>query len=132
MRIVFLDTVGLIALWDKHDQWHKEANQAYGLLKKTPFVAITSSYILLECANAAARRNYRDLLIKLRADLLAQGMLIEPKDEDVTNAWASYHVHREGTASVVDLTSFAIMKRLGITEVFSNDRHFKAARFTTL
>jgi len=28
--------------------------------------------------------------------------------------------------------SFAVMRRLGITEAFTNDRHFGAAGFTTL
>lgn len=29
MTPVFLDTVGLIALWDKDDQWHDAAEKAY-------------------------------------------------------------------------------------------------------
>jgi hypothetical protein len=29
MTPVFLDTVGLIALWDKDDQWHGSAETAY-------------------------------------------------------------------------------------------------------
>lgn len=28
--------------------------------------------------------------------------------------------------------SFAVMRRLGITEAFTNDRHFQAAGFATL
>ena len=29
MRTVFLDTVGLIALWNRSDQWHAAAASAY-------------------------------------------------------------------------------------------------------
>jgi uncharacterized protein len=37
-----------------------------------------------------------------------------------------------GDASIVDCISFAVMRRLGLTEVFFNDQHFVAAGFTTL
>jgi uncharacterized protein len=33
---------------------------------------------------------------------------------------------------IVDCISFVIMRRLGLTEVFSNDQHFAAAGFTPL
>ena len=29
MNVVFLDTVGLVALWDVSDQWHAVADAAY-------------------------------------------------------------------------------------------------------
>lgn len=32
----------------------------------------------------------------------------------------------------VDNVSFVVMRRLGITDAFTNDRHFKAAGFNTL
>jgi len=33
---------------------------------------------------------------------------------------------------IVDCISFAVMRRLGLTEAFTNDQHFTAAGFTTL
>jgi predicted nucleic acid-binding protein len=35
-------------------------------------------------------------------------------------------------AGIVDQVSFIIMRRLGITEAFTNDEHFRAAGFVTL
>ena len=32
----------------------------------------------------------------------------------------------------VDQLSFRVMRRLGLTEAFTNDQHFQAAGFTTL
>jgi len=34
-----------------------------------------------------------------------------------------------GDAGIVDHVSFQVMRRLGITEEFTNDKHFQAAGF---
>lgn len=50
MSRVFLDTVGLLALWDTDDQWHSSAARAFADLKQSKSVLITTSFVLLECA----------------------------------------------------------------------------------
>ena len=37
-----------------------------------------------------------------------------------------------GQAGIVDQVSFIVMRRWGITEAFTNDRHFQAAGFRAL
>jgi predicted nucleic acid-binding protein len=37
-----------------------------------------------------------------------------------------------GSPGIVDLVSFEVMSRLGLTAAFTNDRHFTAKGFTTL
>jgi predicted nucleic acid-binding protein len=58
--------------------------------------------------------------------------LINPIDQDWDDAWAEYERGRPGDPGIVDCISFAVMRRLGLSEVFSNDQHFTAAGFTTL
>ena len=132
MRIVFLDTVGLIGLWDKSDQWHTKASAAYEALSQSPFIAVTTPLVLYECANAASRRPYRKLLLDLRSRLSAENLVIPPSEDELAEAWTQYSSERYGTASLVDITSFIVMRRLGITEAFTNDQHFKAAGLITL
>jgi predicted nucleic acid-binding protein len=48
MNDVFLDTVGMIAVWDDTDQWHAHAKNAYDLLFKGRKL-ITTSLVLYEC-----------------------------------------------------------------------------------
>ncbi len=48
MKGVFLDTVGLIALWDATDQWQAAADAAYQQLLKHGRRLITTPLILLE------------------------------------------------------------------------------------
>ena len=55
MSRVFLDTVGLLAVWDTSDQWHVAAADAFSRLKQAGSGVITTTFVLLECGNAAAR-----------------------------------------------------------------------------
>jgi len=127
-----MDTVGLIALWDKTDQWHAIASQTLSKLDPTETVFVTTSFVLLECGNAAARRPYRPLVDQFRATLHEGGKLIIPSDDDQANGWTNYRRGQPGDAGIVDQTSFVVMRRCGITEAFTNDRHFKSAGFATL
>ncbi len=131
MRTVFLDTVGLLALWDSSDEWHGAAVAALDALG--PRVSTkTTSFIMLECGNAASRRPYRPLVNETRTKLEAGNKLVTPDADDWAQAWSAYARGDAGDAGIVDQISFAVMRRLGITDVFSNDRHFKAAGFNTL
>ena len=129
---VFLDTVGLLALWDQSDQWHAAAEGAFDQLRTARTELVTTTFILLECANSAARRPYRLAVDRLRESLEAAQRLIRPSDEDWTDAWQAYRRGEADQAGIVDHVSFAVMRRLGLTKAFTNDRHYRAAGFTIL
>ncbi len=78
MRVVFADTVSLLAIWDDRDQWHQQASVVYAELLAANARILTTTYVLLECGNAAARRPYRDALIQLRQKLRRNGLLLSP------------------------------------------------------
>jgi uncharacterized protein len=115
---VFLDTVGLLALWDESDQWHTAAQSGFNQM--------------LECGNAAARRPYRLAVTRLREQLDQGNRLIFPTVEDWAAAWAAFASENLEGAGIVDHVSFAVMRRIGSTKAFTNDRHFRAAGFETL
>jgi predicted nucleic acid-binding protein len=68
----------------------------------------------------------------LRRTLLREGLLIEPNAQEVEKAWAAYERGEAGRAGIVDHVSFQVMRRLGISEAFTNDKHYQAAGFTVL
>lgn len=132
MTRVFLDTVGILALWDQSDQWHADADAVYQELVAARTPLVTTNLILFECGNAAARRPYRKQVDQLRRLLQQRDELIVPSVEDVEQAWTAYHHGESGTAGIVDHVSFVVMHRMGIKRAFTNDRHFQDAGFETL
>ena len=132
MSTVFLDSVGLIALWNTSDQWHAPAQQAYSTLRTSRLDFVTTRYVLLECGNAVARTALRAEVTRLRMSLANSGKLIDPTEDDWKNAWIAYDNGKPGEPGIVDSVSFAVMRRLGLRQAFTNDRHFTAAGFETL
>ena len=93
---------------------------------------LTTSFVLLECGNAAARRPYRQAVARLRKRLQEIGGIETPTNKDWCEAWRSYERGEAAGAGIVDHVSFVVMRRLGLTEAFTNDNHFHAAGFVTL
>ncbi len=132
MNEVFLDTVGLIAVWDRRDQWHDAATAAFALLCAEGAVIITTTFVLAECGNALARTRLRQNPVDLRRSLETDGGLINPADADWHEAWVRYEAGHPGSPGLVDELSFAVMRLLGLRRAFTNDRHFADAGFETL
>jgi uncharacterized protein len=132
MTPVFLDTVGLLAVWDIDDQWHTYADGAYRGIVSARQPVVTTTFVLLECGNAAARRTYRDDVCELRRTLELRNEVVVPTDDDWAIAWDAYERRQAGGIGIVDCVSFAVMRRLGIRQAFTNDRHFQEAGFETL
>jgi predicted nucleic acid-binding protein len=132
MNVIFLDTVGLLSLWDNRDQWHIMAEKAFAEIQRSKASLITTNYVLLECGNAAARRPYKHAVDRLRQKLEKRGDLIFPNAADWAQAWKEYRAVPPGQAGIVDLISMTVMRRLEINCVFTNDSHFKNAGFEIL
>jgi uncharacterized protein len=132
MKPVFLDTVGLLAIWDQDDQWHEPASLAFQTLKATRTPVVTTTFILAECGNNAARTAFRLDVDDLRQRLEMSGGLIYPEKDDWRMAWDGYRHAEAGQAGLVDQISFAVMRRFRLNQAFTNDRHFSAAGFVSL
>src|SRR4051794_36032045 len=99
MTSVFLDTVGLLAIWDVDDQWHTAAEAAYREVVSQKRTVVATTFVLLECGNAASRRTYRSDVCDLRRALERRGRLIVPTEDDCLEAWQAYE---RGEAGIVE------------------------------
>jgi predicted nucleic acid-binding protein len=110
--MVFGDTVGLLALWDKRDQWHQQAEAAYAVLAGEGASLLTTNAVMLECGNAVARKPYRRTVLETRLLLLQENRLVTPTDADWQQAWIAYDRGAADDAGIVDQISFKVMRRM--------------------
>jgi predicted nucleic acid-binding protein len=124
---VFVDSSALFALLDEDDTHHSEAAAALTGLVGTELV--THTFVVLEAALLVAKR-----LPWAATQQLLDGLLpvIDVKPIESVLYEAALSTYAQSTSpdlSLVDRTSFALMKALGITRVFTFDRHFAREGF---
>jgi predicted nucleic acid-binding protein len=102
MTPVFLDTVGILALLERSDQWHDTATQVWASLNRAGRPMRTTTFVFLECGNAVARKPYRQRLAEIRREFQADGTLVTPTDVDVDAAWNAFERGEAAQAGVVD------------------------------
>ena len=134
MNTVFIDTSAFKALFDFGDEFHEKSVKILESCQKTEKLLITSNFILDETftlfrafLGKPAAVEFKKDLIELKSVSLKRIFL---KDEIA--AW-KFFVNLPGRGvSFTDCTSFALMKRLGVKEVFAFDEDFKKAGFTII
>ena len=123
MPYIFVDTSAWYALLDKSDVNHHAAVKFKGSLVHP---MVTSNYIADEIITLARNRlGYKvavEIGQKLWNESIANLINVTPSDEK--NAWEIFIKYSDKTFSFTDCTSFALMERVGITEVFAFDDHF--------
>ncbi len=130
MRI-FVDTSAFYALADIRDQHHEKA-KAYYLNNYRRGRFWTSEYVFVETwslihhkLGKAAVRKYWETM---RGNVVSLELVA---DADVERAWEIFTIYEDQDFSLVDCTSFAMLERLGINDVFAFDIHFNVFRSNT-
>lgn len=127
---VFVDTSALFALLDEDDVHHLDASDAFRRLVDTELV--THAFVVVEAASLVGRR-----LPWAATKQLVYGLLpvIDVKFIESASYEAALGAYGHSTSadiSLVDRTSFALMKALGISRAFTYDRDFAREGFELL
>lgn len=130
MTKVFLDTGAIVALSDKHDQYHRQAVEAYGDLKKDSVFVITN-YTFAETVTLVRRRVGLEQTLLLGERLMRSKRVVfhRVKEVEEREAWALLRKYGDKDLSFVDCTSFAIMRKNGIDAAFTFNDHFRQLGF---
>ena len=120
---IFVDTSAWYALLDKNDANHYAAVKFYDSLVHP---LVTSNYIADEVITLARIRLGYKVAVEVGQKLWDESIanLIRVMPEDEKKAWEIFVKYRDKTFSFTDCSSFALMERIGITEVFAFDEHF--------
>jgi len=126
---VFLDTSALYAVLDHNDANHLPAREWWmGCLGGTD-VLVISNYILVECSALIQHRLGMDALRALTDEVIPALEIEWVLPDDHHTATAAVLAANRRNLSLVDCSSFAVMRRLGVRHAFTFDRHFAEQGF---
>ena len=129
---IFVDTSAVFAVLDGGDRFHRPAREAWSHWVEQETRLLTSNYVVLEAT----------ALIRNRLGIRAVGDLHRALLPMLQVEWVTRVIHEEGVnllltanqrrLSLVDCTSFEMMCRLELHNVFTFDQHFAEQGFICL
>lgn len=134
MKFVFADTFYWIALGDSTDSAHQRALDLTSALADASVV--TTDEVLVEYLNFFATANERlrrKALTNAQQILEAPGVRVVAQSRDsILSGMALYGARPDKGYSLTDCISMQTMRREGLTEALTNDRHFEQEGFRAL
>ena len=134
MPKIFVDTWAWYALADINDTDHQLAREANIRLLDDGYTFVISNYVLSEAVTLIRYKMYHAAAVQFwhtMQQLIERGLLelvhISPVLESV--AWSIFEKYADQDFSFVDCTSFAVMRDMGLSEVFTADHHFATMGF---
>ncbi|MDI6711231.1 MAG: PIN domain-containing protein [Bacillota bacterium] len=122
MRLVFVDTSGIVAAMNAKDRCHGKALAVFRELAAERCVLVVTNYVRAETHALLLARAGRELALRFLEDESWAVEWVEPEDEK--RAMEILRRFQDKDFSLTDAVSFAVMERLGIKEAVSFDRHF--------
>jgi len=126
---VFADTSALIAVINADDDYHQAAKNSWIEIITSNERLITTNYILVETI----------ALLQRRIGMKAVQVFVDDIQPIMSVFWVDASLHKaamkmmlkagKSKLSLVDCTSFACMRRLGIRKAFTLDSHFREKGF---
>ena len=130
--MIFLDTSAVLAVLDKNDRFHLSAARTWEEIIAENETLFSNSYVLVEATALIQRRYGIEILSRFHFGIVP---LLDIE-------WSDMYKHSQAmemllsanrrNLSLVDISAFATMRRLGINHVFTFDRHFAEEGFTVL
>jgi predicted nucleic acid-binding protein len=113
-----------------NDQAHAKAVKAV----KSDIIPVTSSLIVNETLALMQARGFLSAAIEFLREARSNPYVQIVQIDSIiqSEAWDLFVRYGGTGANPIDCSSFAVMRRMGITKAFTFDRHFRAAGFGTL
>lgn len=134
MKLAFVDTQYLIAIFQESDQWHEKAIEVE--LHISDYAFVTTDSILAEILNYFC--GFGD---DVRAEVagLVRDVISDPKFQVIEqtrtlflNGVDLYESRLDKGYSLTDCITMNVCRELGINEILSNDKHFTQEGLTIL
>lgn len=129
MERIFVDTSGWYALTDVRDPHHEAAKDWF---EQDTLPLVTTDYVLDETLTFIRMKLGHRLGVQFGERLLesALAQIVAVTSQDRQAAWQIFKKFKDQKLSFTDCTSFAVMKRLGLRQVLTVDKHFQVMGFS--
>ncbi|MFW6089721.1 MAG: type II toxin-antitoxin system VapC family toxin, partial [Gemmatimonadota bacterium] len=117
----FVDTSAIYAILDADDEFHDRARRSWAELLSNGATLLTTSYVLVETFALVQARLGMDAVRGLSDHLLPAIRTIEVTLDDHDGAVQALLAASRRDLSLVDCTSFLVMRRLGVRSAFTFD-----------
>lgn len=121
----FVDTSAFLAVLDRSDRNHKAANVFWEKIIKSNDVLLCHNYILVETSALVLRRLGMEAVRVFEQDIIPILRIIWVTKEVHSAAVSAHLMAGKRSLSLVDCVSFEIMRRTGVLNAFTFDRHFR-------
>ena len=131
LNVLFLDTSGLLCLFDEEDYRHQEAARLF----KEADQLLTTNYVLTEFIPLTQTRGFSrndSLEFLLALSNLPRLELIWIADDRHNRAMNLLKMRLDKNYSLCDAVSFVVMRERGILEALTTDKHFEQEGFVKL
>ena len=129
---IFIDTAAFLAVLNANDQFHQPAKRIWNEILSQDSSLFSSNYVILETT----------VLLQLRFGIEALRLFESDILPVVEIAWVDETIYKQGMSallaanrrnlSLVDCTSFEIMRQIGLDAVFTFDPHFREQGFKVI
>ncbi|HXD32682.1 MAG TPA: PIN domain-containing protein [Pyrinomonadaceae bacterium] len=134
MKVAFVDTLYLVALFNRRDQWHERAIAASHLVAETKL--ITTEDVLVELLNFFSEygeKSRRGAVTQAEEILNGANIEVAPQSHDAFLAGLSlYKARPDKGYSLTDCISMHAMRERGVSDILTHDDHFRQEGFTVL
>jgi predicted nucleic acid-binding protein len=129
---VFVDTSALYALLNVADPNHVAASSAWDVLRKQRDTLVTSNYVLVETTALVQRRMGIQALRNVQTAFLPLLSVVWIDEALHARALSVLLALAMRELSLVDCTSFEVMRSTGTSTAFAFDAHFTRQGFRTI
>jgi predicted nucleic acid-binding protein len=129
---IFIDTAAFLAVLNANDQLHPSAKRSWDEILSSDSSLFSSNYVILETTALLQHRFGIEAVRLFENDILPI----------IGIAWVDEAIHKQGMSalltanrrdlSLVDCTSFEIIRQMGLDTVFTFDPHFREQGFMVI
>jgi len=127
---IFMDTAAFLAILNVNDQFHPAARQSWEKVIESDSVLFSSNYVLLETTALLQHRFGIEAVRLFESDMLPVVEVFWIDELIHKRAMGALLAANRRDLSLVDCTSFDIMRQFGLDKVFTFDPHFREQGFS--